>query len=597
MLSANDVTDITVTGREYNWNMGYNEFTFDCKILGEPEKLRLHIQRHDDGEGVIIYDSKNNDILDRGMDINEVWKLEHTLSLEANFDKWHTDIEGAGTKDDLDNILFSFMEEDNSLTNENGKRIQSELSKKYKSLILEDISEISGKLHLAIKDRDKDKIVEGHNSLISIYNENEDVLLTGNDVLAIYQINAENHRNYAFESISNLRKFGVIPDNIDGTLAVTRDKYNLIYVEELKGRTLEEVFNDFNFHCPEDFHGHSMSVSDVIAITDKENGKMKSFYVDSFGFEELPNFFHEIDLEREMKNLHSLYEYDAITEKCFTPIYDGELDDTLNKFDIKDTVMEHIKAVLDDAELNDTVKITNIAIHGSRSRGLEKPQNESDLDILIEYEGDYPEDGLFNVLHDFEPDYQIAGVKVDITPINKADRTIGEYLEEEEKYHEDKIKAALENGEYIAVSGYYLEETGSTADLFPKEIADIVEGQLEGYGYASGKLFGELVKVDMEYSHNGQVEIIKTTPEELLNDAIEYRTELMDEKYSEESKYDLQDESVQELIKMETFRNSYDKEHTVKIGDMKEQAEKKKEMIPAPESGIKKNKEQDNTIG
>lgn len=31
--------------------------------------------------------------------------------------------------------------------------------------------------------------------------------------------------------------------------------------------------------------------------------------------------------------------------------------------------------------------------------------------------------------------------------------------------------------------------------------------------------------------------------------------------------------------------------------DMKEQAEKKKEMIQAPESGIKKNKEQDNTIG
>lgn len=44
----------------------------------------------------------------------------------------------------------------------------------------------------------------------------------------------------------------------------------------------------FNISRPQDFEGHSLSVSDVIAI--KRNGEVSVHYVDSIGFKELPGF-------------------------------------------------------------------------------------------------------------------------------------------------------------------------------------------------------------------------------------------------------------------------------------------------------------------
>ena len=51
---------------------------------------------------------------------------------------------------------------------------------------------------------------------------------------------------------------------------------------------LEELFQMFNLSRPQDFEGHSLSVSDVIAL--KRNGKVSVHYVDSIGFKELPGF-------------------------------------------------------------------------------------------------------------------------------------------------------------------------------------------------------------------------------------------------------------------------------------------------------------------
>ena len=45
---------------------------------------------------------------------------------------------------------------------------------------------------------------------------------------------------------------------------------------------LEELFQMFNLSRPQDFEGHSLSVSDVIAL--KRNGEVSVHYVDSIGF-------------------------------------------------------------------------------------------------------------------------------------------------------------------------------------------------------------------------------------------------------------------------------------------------------------------------
>ena len=58
-----------------------------------------------------------------------------------------------------------------------------------------------------------------------------------------------------------------------------------------------------------DFEGHSLSVSDVIAL--KRNGKVSVHYVDSIGFKELPGF---LDKKPEHSSVLQM-----LKEKCDAP--------------------------------------------------------------------------------------------------------------------------------------------------------------------------------------------------------------------------------------------------------------------------------------
>ena len=79
--------------------------------------------------------------------------------------------------------------------------------------------------------------------------------------------------------------------------------------------------------------------------------------------------------------------------------------------------------------------LIGIAITGSRSRGLERP--DSDLDVVIEFNTDMKEYVLFNILHE-EP-FSIGGVPVDINPIRKEETgDLGYYLHNAEKYLANK---------------------------------------------------------------------------------------------------------------------------------------------------------------
>lgn len=79
-------------------------------------------------------------------------------------------------------------------------------------------------------------------------------------------------------------------------LQVNVSDYESKYQGKLKpGETLDTLYERFNIHRPEDFTGHSLSVSDVIVL--ESGGDKKAFYVDSFGFCEVKDFFAE-KLER-----------------------------------------------------------------------------------------------------------------------------------------------------------------------------------------------------------------------------------------------------------------------------------------------------------
>lgn len=59
---------------------------------------------------------------------------------------------------------------------------------------------------------------------------------------------------------------------------------------------LDKLYELFNLDHPDEFRGHSMSVSDVVVL--RQNGVLSSHYVDSIGFTELPDFLPENHIEK-----------------------------------------------------------------------------------------------------------------------------------------------------------------------------------------------------------------------------------------------------------------------------------------------------------
>ena len=90
----------------------------------------------------------------------------------------------------------------------------------------------------------------------------------------------------------------------------TIDHYEVVYngpIEQSAGAAeqLEGLYTKFNIDHPEDFRGHSMSVSDIVAL--KVVGEVSFHYVDSVGFQKLENFMKS---ENYLKNAEMAMEDD-----------------------------------------------------------------------------------------------------------------------------------------------------------------------------------------------------------------------------------------------------------------------------------------------
>ncbi len=98
----------------------------------------------------------------------------------------------------------------------------------------------------------------------------------------IYQINGDRDVNrMRFERYENLEKF-------QGSKDVNSSIYDKVWEGTISGSSLEDIYVMFNRNHPEDFRGHSLSVSDVVEITDSSSGLLSGFYFcDSFGFQKV----------------------------------------------------------------------------------------------------------------------------------------------------------------------------------------------------------------------------------------------------------------------------------------------------------------------
>lgn len=104
------------------------------------------------------------------------------------------------------------------------------------------------------------------------------------DSFSIYQLKrGDETRDLRFEPYDRLQATGH---------AVDRANYELIYAAPLAPDTsLEDIYTRFNLDYPADFKGHSLSVSDIVVL--HQNGKDTAHYVDSIGYQEVPEFFKE----------------------------------------------------------------------------------------------------------------------------------------------------------------------------------------------------------------------------------------------------------------------------------------------------------------
>ena len=97
----------------------------------------------------------------------------------------------------------------------------------------------------------------------------------------IYQLKDNVPVDYHFRSLERLQEKG---------LAVDPANYEKVYDAPLTpGMSLERIFEKFNFDRPEDFKGHSLSVSDVVVL--HQNGQDTAHYTDSIGFVDISEDF------------------------------------------------------------------------------------------------------------------------------------------------------------------------------------------------------------------------------------------------------------------------------------------------------------------
>lgn len=244
-----------------------------------------------------------------------------------------------------------------------------------------------------------------------------------------------NGEAYRFLKMSHVQASG---------MQVNADDYESKYKEEWKpGETLETIYERFNIHRPEDFTGHSLSVSDVVVL--ESETEKKAFYVDSFGFSELKDFFVE-RFERTEQQKKMIAGFREKTETYFRPV------EGMNATEVEDAVRDYLMDTIRRKDL--LIQIGEVMVYGSRCRGTEK--STSDIDIVVEYKGDIREDDLFNLLH--EDEFLLGNHKVDINPI-QADKSgnIAEFLRQATIYMESEMVFSIGN-RYIyiqdATEGY-----------------------------------------------------------------------------------------------------------------------------------------------
>ena len=131
---------------------------------------------------------------------------------------------------------------------------------------------------------------------------------SGHDCYLVMQLHQDADPALLFAAMRYLNKRNTSP---------SIENYEILYRGNLpegkrsvpQAELLEQLYQKFNCARPTDYHGHSLSVSDVIMLN--QDGKISAHYVDSIGFKELPGF---LDKKQERSSV-----LQTLKEKCDAP--------------------------------------------------------------------------------------------------------------------------------------------------------------------------------------------------------------------------------------------------------------------------------------
>ena len=177
------------------------------------------------------------------------------------------------------------------------------------------------------------------------------------DRYGIYQLREDGDgAAYRFMGMAYLQAEGMAVDGAD---------YQFVYGDELQeGDTLETLYTKFNMDHPADYTGHSLSVSDVVIL--KKDGELTAHYVDSFGYQELPEFVQQRQKIQEIQ----------AEQKTYPPLYLSDLSYASEH--------ENADAYLDSRKLNLDCKQAIEASIGSHFDGYHLEQNAA-ADVVETY--------------------------------------------------------------------------------------------------------------------------------------------------------------------------------------------------------------------
>lgn len=121
---------------------------------------------------------------------------------------------------------------------------------------------------------------------------------------SIYQLKSDEElKDYRWEALENLKRHG---------LSIEKENYNLVYTSTMPD-SLDMIYEKFNLYHPQDFKGHSLSVSDVVVL--HKNGVDTAYYVDRFGFEEIEFKEKDKTKDKETSKLEEIRSKGTKTEK------------------------------------------------------------------------------------------------------------------------------------------------------------------------------------------------------------------------------------------------------------------------------------------